>query len=115
MSIAVSGFNPVPTAAKLNGDLFYIHARTLEGQDIHITASPGGFYVNQSKISCYNPAKSVVYKGVYANLFDLFKNVSDKFRENLEKFISETKVTDAMKFKFVSYNRFSKKYWLDST
>ncbi len=29
MSIAVSGFNPVPTPAKLNGDLFYIHARTL--------------------------------------------------------------------------------------
>lgn len=70
--------------------------------------------MNQSKISCYNPAKSMVYKGVYANLFDLFKNVSDKFRENLDKFISETKVTEAMKFKFASYNRFSKKYWLES-
>jgi protein TIF31 len=64
----------------LNGDLIYLHARTLEGQDIHITACPAGFFVNQSKISCFNPAKSTIYKGIYGSLIDLFKAVSDRFR-----------------------------------
>jgi F0F1-type ATP synthase alpha subunit len=40
ISISLSGFNPPPPKQKFNGDLFYIHARTLEGQDLHITASP---------------------------------------------------------------------------
>jgi hypothetical protein len=39
-SISFSGFNPPPSKQKLNGDLFYIYARTLEGWDLHITASP---------------------------------------------------------------------------
>ena len=52
----------------------------MEGQDIHITANPAGFFVNQSKISCFNPAKSTIYKGIYGSLIDLFKAVSDRFR-----------------------------------
>jgi len=76
----LSGFNPVPTSEKLNGDILYLHARTLENQDIHITCCPLGFYVNQSKISHFNPAKSPIYKGVYGSLIDLLKSVSDKFR-----------------------------------
>lgn len=58
----------------------YLYARTLENHDIHITASPLGFFVNQSKISNFNTAKSPVFKGVFASLIDLFKSVSDKFR-----------------------------------
>lgn len=82
-SLGLSGFNPAPPSERLNGDLFYVHARTLEGQDLHITASPGGFYVNQSKISSFNPHKSTIYKQTYGSLLDLFKSVSDKFRQNL--------------------------------
>lgn len=88
MSLSLSGFNPAPMNERLNGDLFYIHVRTLEGQDTHITASPAGFYVNQSKISSFNPNRSTVHKNTYTSLIDLFKGISERFKQNLEIFLS---------------------------
>ena len=79
-SISLSGFNPPPVSEQLNGDLFYIHVKTLEPVDIHITASPYGFYVNQSKISYFNPNHSTVHKKTYASLLDLLKSVSENFK-----------------------------------
>jgi protein TIF31 len=73
--LSLSGFNPPPTQQKLEGNMFYIHLRVLESVDYHITASPEGFYLNQSKISQFNPAP-VPNKPVYASLFDLIKSVS---------------------------------------
>ncbi len=73
--MTLSGFNPAPEREKLNGDIFYIHLKTLECADIHITASSIGFYVNQSKISTFNPAINSS-KLVFVNLIDLFKHVS---------------------------------------
>lgn len=78
----MSGFNPPPTSERLNGDLFYIHVRVLEGQDLHITASPYGFYLNQSKISNFNPNKSTSNKHTYGSLLDLLKAFSERFRNN---------------------------------
>lgn len=92
-SLSLSGFNPPPTTEKLNGDLFYIYARTLEDCDLHITACPSGFYVNQSKINYFNPHKSMIYKQIYGSLIELFKCTSEKFRYNLDKFMTETKLT----------------------
>jgi protein TIF31 len=114
ISLSLSGFNPPPTSERLNGDLFYIHAHTLEDQDLHISACPSGFYINQSKISSFNPHKSTVYKQTYGSLIDLFKNVSEKFRQNLELFLNETKLTEAMKYKFYSFERIRKDHWLES-
>jgi hypothetical protein len=38
--ISLSGFNPPPTQQRIDGNLFYIHLRTLESIDYHITACP---------------------------------------------------------------------------
>lgn len=73
--ISLSGFNPPPPQYRLDGNLFYLHVRVLESVDYHITASPEGFFVNQSKISQFNPAP-VPNKPVYASLFDLIRSLS---------------------------------------
>lgn len=44
---------------------------------------------------------------------DLFKSVSEKFKLNLEKFLSETKLTEAIKYKFYSIDRYRKDKWLE--
>lgn len=46
-------------------------------------------------------------------MFDLFKNTSDKFRQNLETFLAQTPLTDAIKYKFYSIGRLKKEHWLD--
>lgn len=73
--ISLSGFNPPPMQCRLDGNLFYVHVRVLESIDYHITASPEGFLVNQSKISAFNPAP-VPNKQVNVSLFDLIKSLS---------------------------------------
>lgn len=65
-----SGFNPPPAQAQFAGDYFYLHLKTLENMDIHITACANGFYANQSKISAYNPAIQNG-KPTYISLLDL--------------------------------------------
>jgi hypothetical protein len=59
----------------LDGSLYYLHLRVLESVDYHITASPEGFYLNQSKISYFNPSP-VPGKPIFVNLIDLIKSVS---------------------------------------
>ena len=76
--ISLSGFNPPPPQQRVDGNLFYLHLRVLESVDYHITASPEGFFVNQSKISAFNPAP-VPNKSTYASLFDLIRTLSEKF------------------------------------
>lgn len=73
--ISLSGFNPPPPQYRLDGNLFYLHVRVLESADYHITASPEGFFVNQSKISQFNPTP-VPNKPVFASLFDLIRSIS---------------------------------------
>jgi protein TIF31 len=73
----MSGFHP-PIQAQLSGDLFYIHAKTLENADLHITASPLGFFLNQSKINNYNPTP-VPGRPTYTSLLDLLSNCSERF------------------------------------
>lgn len=75
--ITLSGFAP-PPQAQLSGDLFYLHAKTLENNDLHITASPTGFFLNQSKINSYNPSP-VTGKPVYSSLLDLLCACSERF------------------------------------
>lgn len=92
--LTYSGFNPPPENEKLNGDLFYLHLKTLEGLDYHITACEIGFYVNQSKISNFNPAMNSA-KLVFASLLDLIANVSDRYFDNMQKFLADNVLTVA--------------------
>lgn len=57
-SIEFSGYNPVPEARKMAGDLFYLTVRTLENPSIEhgITCSVNGFYRNDnSERSFFSP------------------------------------------------------------
>ena len=44
---------------------------------------------------------------------DLFKSVSEKFKQNLDKFLTETKLTETIKYKFYSLDKFRKDKWLE--
>jgi hypothetical protein len=72
-----SGFSP-PPQAQLGGDLFYLQAKTLEGSDLHITASPLGFYLNQSKPNNYNPSP-LLGRPTFTSLLDLLSSCSERF------------------------------------
>jgi len=50
----------------------------LENNDIHITACPLGFHINQSKINAYNPSP-VPGKPIYTSLLDLLCACSERF------------------------------------
>lgn len=84
--LELSGFNPPPHQAQFAGDFFYIHLKTLENVDLHITACANGFYVNQSKINCYNPAIQNG-KQTYISLLDLLIASSEKFSGLLNRII----------------------------
>lgn len=82
--LELSGFNPPPPQAEFAGDLFYLHLKTLENGDCHITASPLGFYQNQSKINSYNPSIANG-KTPSTNLLDLLAAISDRFSQAVER------------------------------
>ena len=81
-----SGFNPPPAQAQFAGDYFYLHLKTLENLDMHITACANGFYVNQSKVNSYNPAIQNA-KATYASLLDLLAASSEKLSAAFNKLI----------------------------
>jgi hypothetical protein len=84
--LELSGFNPPPQQAQFAGDFFYLHLKTIENVDLHITACANGFYVNQSKINCYNPAIQNG-KQTYISLLDLLIASSEKFSAVLNRII----------------------------
>jgi protein TIF31 len=77
----MSGYNPPPSYRRLNGDFFYLHIRTLENIDYHITANPRGFYINNSNINFFDPTPHVQNGRVYSSLFDLLNDISLKFKK----------------------------------
>ncbi|KAJ1956116.1 Intracellular distribution of mitochondria, partial [Linderina pennispora] len=52
--LTLSGWNPVPRHRQLQGDLLYLLVVTLESQNLHITASRDGFYVNSSSLTHFH-------------------------------------------------------------
>ena len=74
-----SGFNPPPLNRKLLGDLYYLHIKTPEDADFHVTATVEGFFVNQSSQGNFNPNSNHKYS-VCLSLLDLLFQVSQKFK-----------------------------------
>ena len=70
--------------------------------------------MNQSKISNFNPHRSSNHKSVYGSLIDFLNGVSEKFKNNFQEAIANTKVTEAMKYHFQSMDKIRKVKWLDS-
>ena len=81
-SLTFSGWNPPPPPRRLMGDLFYVFATTLEGAELHITATSAGFYVNMSRgDTAFNPTPAHTPHRAYS-LVDLLSSASPKFRKN---------------------------------
>lgn len=55
-SIEFSGWNPPPGNRSLLGDLYYLEVITLEGKTLHITCWAGGFYINRSTATSFDPS-----------------------------------------------------------
>ncbi|KAG0166155.1 Intracellular distribution of mitochondria [Apophysomyces sp. BC1034] len=87
-SLVLSGWNPVPHAQRLRGDLLYVAVTTLENETIHITASTKGFFVNNSSNNKYDPSPKtapVHKKTANHSLISLLQNVSPLFATNFTK------------------------------
>ncbi|XP_028517938.1 clustered mitochondria protein homolog [Exaiptasia diaphana] len=56
--LAPSSWNPPPGYRKLAGDLLYIDITTLEENQVVVTASTTGFYVNKTDSAVFNPHPS---------------------------------------------------------
>jgi protein TIF31 len=54
-SLSVSPWNPPPYHLRAKGHLLYLHVITIEGEQHHITAHVGGFYVSRSSHNKFDP------------------------------------------------------------
>ncbi|CAD1785504.1 similar to Saccharomyces cerevisiae YMR012W CLU1 eIF3 component of unknown function [Maudiozyma barnettii] len=106
-SLNLSQYNPVPAFYKTKGHLLYLQIVTLEGESLHITATPAGFYVNKSTNSKFDPSlktkidddldtKSHGHKHeshptetTFYSLFDLLAAHSKNFTSHIEKLDSK--------------------------
>ena len=91
--IGFSGFNPPPLHRKLQGDLYYIHVRTLEEVDFHITATAEGFMVNQSSQGNFNANTQSKYP-VCLSLLDLLFQLSPKFKAKFQELQKSLRLTE---------------------
>lgn len=80
-SIGYSGWNPPPGNRRMLGDLFYLVVETLEGNIVHLTAVPSGFYVNKTSTSKFDPTPADQSCKGYT-LVDTLKQVSALFNKN---------------------------------
>lgn len=84
-NLSLSGWNPVSSYNKINfGHLLYLQVQTLENENLHITASASGFYLNNSSNSRFDPTISLnngkkIIGQKFHSLYNLLKLVSDKF------------------------------------
>lgn len=90
--VHLSGFNPVPSDRRFQGDLYYIHVKTIEETDIHITASVDGFYVNLSHQNHFNPNPNSKYSS-HISFLDLLQQISPKFKCQFQLALKNTKIT----------------------
>ncbi len=79
--LTTSAWNPPPGHRKMHGDLMYIFVNTLEDKRVHITASPRGFYVNQTTEEVFNP-KPATSAHLSHSLVELLSQISPGFKKN---------------------------------
>jgi protein TIF31 len=88
-----SGYNPPPNYRRLNGDFYYLHLRTLETVDFHITANAKGFYINNSNLNYFDPDPHPSHKGIYSNFLNLLKYISPKFKKVFEESVNNNSIS----------------------
>ncbi|WYZ40308.1 hypothetical protein EsH8_IV_000649 [Colletotrichum jinshuiense] len=85
-SISLSPWNPPPAHLKQRGHLLYLVATTNEGEQHQITAYVGGFFINKSSNSKFDPFPRPAPKGHSAHsLLSLLDLVSPSFSPSFLK------------------------------
>ncbi|PWN49339.1 hypothetical protein IE53DRAFT_150850 [Violaceomyces palustris] len=88
--LSLASWNPPPQHLKVQGHLLYLQVGTLEGENIYITASTRGFYINRSSGSKFDPTPRTQGQD-YAScsLFDLLCGYSPLFLTNFAKLFND--------------------------
>ncbi|KAI1412878.1 clustered mitochondria-domain-containing protein [Hypoxylon sp. FL1857] len=84
-SIALSPWNPPPYHLRQKGHLLYLLITTNEGEQYQVTSHVGGFYVNKSSNSKFDPLPRGAPKGHSAHsLLTLLTQISPSFSKSFE-------------------------------
>lgn len=87
-SIALSPWNPPPYHLRQKGHLLYLLITTNEGEQHQITSHVGGFYVNKSSNSKFDPLPRPAPKGHSAHsLLTLLAEISPSFSDSFEQLL----------------------------
>lgn len=93
---------------KESGFLVFLVVQTLEGQTYHITGTERGFYVNSSTFQIFNPQPIQPLQSSYT-LVGLLCLISNQFKENFTKLMTQVLTVDPIYFLPTPNNRFD---WL---
>jgi protein TIF31 len=85
-SISLSSWNPPPSYLRQKGHLLYLVVTTNEGEQHQITSHVGGFFVNKSSNSKFDPFPRPAPKGNSAHsLLSLINSISTSFSESFSR------------------------------
>lgn len=89
-SFNLSSYNPVPAIFRTKGHLLYLQVVTLEGENLHVTATQSGFYINKSSASKFDPSPRSLEdgssSGTQHSLYDLLCLNSKKLSSRVAAF-----------------------------
>ncbi|KAI1327847.1 putative eukaryotic translation initiation factor 3 subunit CLU1/TIF31 [Xylariaceae sp. FL0255] len=87
-SVALSPWNPPPYHLRQKGHLLYLLVTTNEGEQYQITSHVGGFYVNKSSNSKFDPLPRAAPKANSAHsLLTLLAQISPSFSSSFEELL----------------------------
>ncbi|KAI3336771.1 putative eukaryotic translation initiation factor 3 subunit CLU1/TIF31 [Xylariaceae sp. AK1471] len=87
-SVSLSPWNPPPYHLRQKGHLLYLLITTNEGEQFQITSHVGGFYVNKSSNSKFEPSPRAAPKAYSAHsLFTLLSQISPSFLDSFEQLL----------------------------
>ncbi|KAI1632128.1 eukaryotic translation initiation factor 3 135 kDa subunit [Biscogniauxia mediterranea] len=87
-SVSLSPWNPPPYHLRQKGHLLYLLVTTNEGEQYQITSHVGGFYVNKSSNSKFDPSPRAAPKGHSAHsLLTLLSQISPSFTDSFEQLL----------------------------
>ncbi|RYP30790.1 hypothetical protein DL767_006071 [Monosporascus sp. MG133] len=87
-SLSLSPWNPPPYHLRQKGHLLYLLVTTNEGEQYQITSHVGGFYVNKSSNSKFDPSPRAAPKAYSAHsLLTLLTQISPSFSESFEQLL----------------------------
>ncbi|KAI0416236.1 clustered mitochondria-domain-containing protein [Xylaria grammica] len=87
-SVSLSPWNPPPYHMRQKGHLLYLLVTTNEGEQYQITSHVGGFYVNKSSNSKFDPSPRAAPKAYSTHsLLTLLSQVSPSFLDSFEQLL----------------------------